>query len=103
MNKENMELLEKVIKDRLEKSLEDNEDKNTNFDEAMQAIDRQLELDSKSKERIIKVVEIGAAVLVTPMIEAKYRKLFTEMVCSFEKDYTFTTTAGKTLSKLFKL
>ena len=103
MKKENKELLEKVINDRLNKALEDNDDASTNFDEAMAAIDRQRDMDSDKKDKIIKDVEIGAAVIVTPIVEAKCRKIFAEMICSFEKDYTFTTTAGKTLSKLFKL
>ena len=100
MNKDNKVLLEKVINDRLNKALEDNDDSSTNFDEAMAAIDRQKDLDS---DKIIKLVKIGAAVIVTPIIEAKCRKVFAEMICSFEKDYTFTTTAGKALSKLFRL
>lgn len=103
MKKVNKELLEKVINDRLNKALEDTDGNSTNFDEAMQAIDRQKDLDSDKRDRIIKIVEIGAAVIITPIVEAKCRKVFAEMICSFEKDYTFTTTAGKALSKLFKL
>ena len=103
MNKENKVLLEKVINDRLNKALEDNDDTSTNFDEAMAAIDRQKDLDSDTRDKLIKLVEIGAAVIVTPIIEAKGRKIFAEMICSFEKDYTFTTTAGRALSKLFRL
>lgn len=103
MNKDNKVLLEKVINDRLNKALEDNDDTSTNFNEAMEAIDRQKDLDSDKREKLIKLVEIGAAVIVTPIIEAKCRKVFAEMICSFEKDYTFTTTAGKALSKLFRL
>ena len=101
--KDNKVLLEKVINDRLNKALEDNDDTSTNFDEAMAAIDRQKDLDSDKRDKIIKLVEIGAAVIITPIIEAKCRKVFAEMICSFEKDYTFTTTAGKALSKLFRL
>lgn len=102
MNKENKELLDKVIKDRLTKSLENGED-TTSFEEAMEAIDRQAELDKNKKDKIVKLVEIGALVIATPIIEAKCRKAFAEMICNFEKDYTFTTTAGKALSKIFKL
>ena len=103
MNKDNKVLLEKVINDRLNKALEDNDDTSTNFDEAMAEKKKKKDLDSDKRDKIIKLVEIGAAVIVTPIIEAKCRKLFAEMICSFEKDYTFTTTAGKALSKLFRL
>lgn len=74
MNKDNKVLLEKVINDRLNKALENNDDSSTNFDEAMAAIDRQKDLDSDKRDKIIKLVEIGAAVIVTPIIEAKCRK-----------------------------
>lgn len=53
MNKDNKVLLEKVINDRLNKALEDNDDTSTNFDEAMAAIDRQKDLDSDKRDKII--------------------------------------------------
>lgn len=103
MKKENKALLEEVIKDRLEKSLdEDAENREEAFNEAMEAIDRQNELDKNNKDRIVKVVEIGAAIVAVPLIEAGCKKAFAKLICEFEKDYTFTTSAGKTLANLFR-
>ena len=103
MKKENKKLLEEVINDRLNKSLSENEQEATEaFKDAMEAIDRQHELDKDTKDRIVKVVEIGAAVLLAPLIEAGCKKAFAHMLCEFEKDYNFTTMAGKSLSGLFK-
>lgn len=181
MNKDNKELLEKVINDRLNKALNDKEN-SVAFEEAMKAIDKQLKLDEKQfelekeksrqefelskeerkqnfelekeegkqefemrkeerrqgfelekdqlnrefeasenaknrkfeekkikleynnnkKERLVKAMEIGAMIAV-PMITAGYNKKFAKMLCNFEKDYTFTTTAGRSLGGLFKL
>lgn len=103
MNKDNKKLLEEVINNRLNKSLgEDTDEAKAAFEEAMQAIDRQAELDKGKNEKIMKLVEIGAAIVVAPLIEAGCKKAFARMICEFEKDYSFTTTAGKTLSALFK-
>ena len=194
MNKENMELLETLIGDRLRKSMTDDENAEQCFNEAMKAIDRQLEIDKRESEmqkeivkhrydterelnknefalnmekmkqdydkekeiskqnfeterenkrqsfesvrddknikcemdkkaidkeielakmksqkdsnrveKAIKLIEIGAVVIATPLIGLKCNTLFAKTICEFEKDYTFTSTAGKTLSKLFKL
>ena len=104
MKKDNRDLLEKVIKDRLDKSLqsENAEEASVAFNEAMEAIDRQNTLDKETRDRIVKYVEIGAAVVLTPLIEAGCKKAFAHMLCEFERDYNFTTMAGKSLSGLFK-
>lgn len=103
MKKENKALLDEVIKDRLEKSLdEDAENREEAFREAMDAIDRQNELDKNNKDRIVKIVEIGAAIVAVPLIDAGCKKAFAKLICEFEKDYTFTTSAGKTLANLFR-
>lgn len=117
MNEDNKKLLEEVINDRLKKSLGENPgEASAAFEEAMKAIDRQNELDktkndldgiknerdSKNRDRLVKVVEIGAVVVAAPLIEAACKKGFAYMICEFEKDYSFTTMAGKSLSSLFK-
>ena len=103
MNKENKKLLAEVINDRLTKSLGENpEESSAAFEEAMQAIDRQNEMDKDKKEKILKVLEIGTAFVAAPLIEAACKKGFARMICEFEKDYNFTTMAGKSLSSLFK-
>lgn len=103
MKKENKALLQEVINDRLNKALSENsEESKAAFDEAMEAIDRQQTLDKDTKDRIVKVVEIGAAVLLAPLVEAGCKKAFAHMLCEFEKDYNFTTMAGRSLSAIFK-
>ena len=103
MKKDNKKLLEDVINDRLTKSLGNNPDEaSAAFEEAMQAIDRQNELDKDKKDRMVKVVEIGMAVVAAPLIEAACKKGFARMICEFEEDHIFTTMAGKSLSALFK-
>lgn len=103
MKKENKELLDKVITDRLTKSLGANPDEaEAAFKEAMEAIDRQKDMDKDKKDRLVKIVEIGSAVLLAPLVEVGCKKAFAHMICEFEKDYSFTTMAGKSLSALFK-
>lgn len=102
MKKENKELLEAVIKDRLTKSLGDSDEASEAFKEAMEAIDRQNTLDKDNKDRMVKFVEIGTAVVLAPLIEAGCKKAFAHMICEFEKNDSFTTMAGKSLSGLFK-
>ena len=103
MKKENKKLLEDVIKDRLTKSLGNDPDEASEaFKEAMEAIDRQNTLDKDSKDRIVKFVEIGTAVVIAPLIETGCKKAFAHMICEFEKNDSFATMAGKSLSGLFK-
>ena len=102
MKKENKKLLEDVIKDRLTKSLGDSDEASEAFKEAMEAIDRQNTLDKDNKDRMVKFVEIGTAVVLAPLIEAGCKKAFAHMICEFEKNDSFTTMAGKSLSGLFK-
>ena len=103
MKKENKNLLEDVIKDRLTKSLGNDPDEASEaFKEAMEAIDRQNTLDKDSKDRIVKFVEIGTAVVIAPLIETGCKKAFAHMICEFEKNDSFATMAGKSLSGLFK-
>ncbi len=103
MNKDNKKLLAEVINDRLTKSLGENPDEaSAAFEEAMQAIDRQHDLDKDRNDRIVKVVEVGAAVVLAPLIEAGCKKAFAHMICEFEKNDTFATMAGKSLAGLFK-
>ena len=66
MKKDNKELLDKVIKDRLMKSMIAEEGSDVAFNEAMEAIDRQIQLDNNKKDKLIKADEISAAVVLTP-------------------------------------
>ena len=64
------------------------------------------ELKLKRKEAtinaVIKGVEIVGIVVVTPMIGYATKKAFAEMMCYFEKEYTFTTMPGRSISSWFK-
>ena len=103
MKKENKKLLEEVIKDRLTKSLgSDPDEASEALKEAMEAIDRQTVLDKDDKDRIVKFVEIGTAVVLAPLIETACKQAFAHMICEFERNDSFTTMAGKSLSGLFK-
>lgn len=62
----------------------------------------ELEAKKARNEMLIKGVEIAAAVIVAPLIDTRCKTVFAQMLCEFEKDYNFTTMAGKSLSGLFK-
>ena len=62
----------------------------------------ELEAKKARNEMLVKGIEIAAAVLVTPLIDMRCKTTFAQMLCEFEKDYNFTTMAGKSLSGLFK-
>ena len=62
----------------------------------------ELEAKKARNEMLIKGIEIAAAVIVTPLIDMRCKTTFAQMLCEFEKDYNFTTMAGKSLSGLFK-
>lgn len=102
MKKKNKELLDLLIEKKLNESLENGHIDSETFEEAMDAIDRQIELDNIKKEKLMKLVEIGAIVIATPLIEYGCKKAFAKMICTFESDNIFTTTAGRSLSSLFK-
>lgn len=76
--------------------------KELNVNKKIEEAKMKLENDQAAKDRLIKCGEIALAVIVTPMIEAGCKKAFAKMICDFEKDYNFTTMAGKSLSTIFK-
>lgn len=63
---------------------------------------KKLDISQANKDRMVRVIEIGAAVVAAPLIEAGCKKAFAKMICTFEQDNIFTTTAGRSLSGLFK-
>lgn len=123
---ENEKLLETVIKSRLEDSLDDAMDlkeRGLAFKEAMEAMDRHIELkrlDSTNKEnelvhaenelarkeqelnRIVKYVEIVAVPVGLFILDSAFKWKYMKTICNFEKDYTFTTSPGRSLSGLFR-
>lgn len=76
--------------------------KEANVTKKIEEAKMKLENDQAAKDRLIKCGEIALAVIVTPMIEAGCKKAFAKMICDFEKDYNFTTMAGRSLSTIFK-
>ena len=110
MDDKNRELLGKVVEDRLKRALNSNPDEDdASFKEAMDAVDKQLDLDKieasreqAKKDRLVQVGTFAAGLVVAPVIDGLIKRGFAKMLCTFEKDYTFTTTAGKTLSSLFR-
>ena len=74
-----------------------------NADVQNSCIEHNIEKSKNNSQTALRVLEIATAVVVAPIVENKFRKGFAKMICEFEKDYNFTTTAGRSLSKLFKL
>ena len=116
MDEKNRTLLEYVINDRLDTALNSDvgsDEAKVAFKEAMEAVDRQIELsklDASSKEqeeeklakeknakwdRWIRAGEIILAMIAVPVMDHLFKRRFMKDVCNFEKDYTFTTSAGR--------
>ena len=91
------------IKAKIEKERLTIERDRLNADVQNSCIEHNIEKSKNNSQTALRVLEIAAAVVVAPIVEHKFRKGFAKMICEFEKDYNFTTTAGRSLSKLFKL
>lgn len=123
MNEQNRGLLDEVIKDRLERTLDSNvntDEAKVAFKEAMEAVDRQTEMskldvsreEQKKKQKHakletalnvgVKVLEIGVLLVGVPLMNYCFNMKYAKELCHFEKDYTFSTQAGKATSKLFR-
>ena len=123
MSEESKQLLDEVIENRLREvrvPMPGDEADNAAFKQAMDAIDRQIELskidaanDEQLKKQelaqkeakinmIIRCVELGLVTLAVPVIQYCCNMRYAKVMCNFEKDYTFTTSAGRSLSRLFQ-
>ena len=126
---ENYTALEEVINDRLGDAFDyaGEEIGDKAFKDAMAAIDRyialkkmvnaekenelNLELEKEklenskveqNKKWILEIV-IGAGIPVVLFVgDCLFKRYYMRSVCNFEKDYTFTTTPGRSISGLFK-
>lgn len=116
---ENKKLLDEVIRNRLETALSstDSEEGNVAFRQAMDAIDRRNEVskmevsaEEQAKKQVaakrdtyitwgIRILEITAGVVAMPIIKHCMGRRDMKDLCMFEKDYTFTTSAGKSCAK----
>ena len=105
MKRRNEEILNDLIEFKLLKELENEKQhgKSTDdFDKLLFAIDRATKLKDLNEQQRSKLLTLITGVAITPVIDYGVKKVFAKMLCEFEKDYTFTTTAGKTLSSIFK-
>lgn len=123
MNDSNRKLLSEVVNKRLNDALEKgvgSDEGKLAFEEAMKAVDREIELekleesrkdrtenikvksDEAKKDRIVRFIEIGALMVAVPIVDTICKRSYAKLICNFEKDYTFTTTAGRQLSGLFR-
>ena len=122
------EVIEKRLEQTLKSDA--NPEDNVAFKQAMEAIDRQIKISeleanrqleiskfeaacaeqnlkhetAKSDinwSRAFKVVEFVVAPVAMAAIQHKHNMDFAHVLCMFEKDYTFTTTAGRQTSKFF--
>lgn len=106
------ELLEETVKNRLEQVAGDDvteEEKKQAFDEAMKAADRVIEIekveaekDGKKTNKILKYVEMVAVPVGLATLDYIFKTRFATRICNFEKDYTFTTQAGRSVSQFFR-
>lgn len=113
---ESKHLLEQVIEENLKTAKEwspESEEHKKAFKEAMEAIDRCIELDKMEDKRreqkeakLVKYIEVIAVpvslVLLKGAFEFATKWYFAKKVCNFEKEYTFTTTPGRSISSWFK-
>ena len=61
-----------------------------------------VKISEAQKDRIVQVGIFVAGMVVSPLIERWVKMGYAKILCEFEKDYTFTTAAGKSLSGLFR-
>lgn len=124
MTKRNMELLDEVIKNRLEQvqhpNAESEEDKQA-FREAMEALNKRIELEKieaarqeqisnevvkveeSKKDRWLQIILFAGTAILVPVVQHISTSSHMKKLCNFEKDYTFTTSAGRSLaSGLFR-
>lgn len=109
---ENAKVLAKANKKCLETAMNlglDTDEGRAAYKLAMDGIDREAKFNDEELRKketknnnIMRGIEIGAGILLTPIIEFATKKVFAKMICNFEKDYTFTTSAGRSLSGFFR-
>lgn len=67
-----------------------------------QESDKKFKMSESTKEKIIKGVELGLVVVVAPIIGYKCNKNLAQFLCKAEQFESFTSTAGRSLGKMFK-
>lgn len=99
--KESMEALDRRIE--IEK-LNDKKRELAFKEKELEFKEKELALKEKSEKtgKVLKCIEVVAVPLVIVVAENIFKYHFMKSVCNFEKDYTFTTTPGRSISGLFK-
>ena len=100
------------------------------FEEAMKATDRYIEVSKMETKRIVEIgkmettrsvelskiesdkekklnqalkyVELIGIPVALMAVDFAFKMRYTKTVCNFEKDYTFTTQAGRSISQFFR-
>lgn len=109
MFKEAMDALSKQIEfDKIDASHEEQLEKLKIENERLKAEheknlrDEAAKKSEAKKDRWVQIGIFGAGLVVAPIIEHASKKAFARYICEFEKDYTFTTSPGRSLSSLFR-
>ena len=58
--------------------------------------------DEAKKDRLVQIATFLTGLVGGAAIDYFTKKRFAKLICEFEKDYTFTTLAGRSLSDLFR-
>lgn len=109
---ENKELFMEANKIAIATAIEmglDTEEGRALYKMAMDGIDRENRIEEQKLKKkdskvnaILRCIEIGGTILLVPVIDFIFKDQFAHTICNFEKDYSFTTTAGRTLGSLFR-
>lgn len=72
------------------------------MDEKKQTDDESYRRKESKRNFWIEILKVTGICVASPIVGYLTKKSFAKMVCTFEKDYTFTTSAGRSLGGLFK-
>lgn len=64
--------------------------------------DEELRVKESKRDRIVKGIEIAAIAVVAPVVGYACNRAFAGFLCKAEQFETFTSTAGRSLGKIFK-
>lgn len=72
------------------------------IEEQKQFRDEALRMKESKRDRIVKGIEIAAVAVIAPVVGYACNRAFAGFLCKAEQFETFTTTAGRSLGKIFK-
>ena len=80
------------------------EDAKSEFEKKLILENAKIEASKEDQKinRIIRIVEVAAIPAGLFVLDCLFKRYYMKQVCNFEKDYTFTTTPGRSISGLFK-